>query len=76
MTQEQMLEQIVKQVLASMNNTEQAAAPETPAAQVTKDDYPIADKKPELIKTQTGFSRTYCFWWQPSSCSGINRCTR
>ncbi len=55
MTQEQMLEQIVKQVLASMNN-QPAGQPEAVAVegQVTSADYPIADKKPELIKTQTG----------------------
>ncbi len=53
MTQEQMLEQIVKQVLASING--EAAPAAAPAeGQVTSADYPIADKKPELIKTQTG----------------------
>lgn len=56
MTQEQMLEQIVKQVMSSMGA---ASAPATaPAASaagsVTCADYPIGDKKPELIKSATG----------------------
>jgi propanediol dehydratase small subunit len=52
MTQEQMLEQIVKQVMSSMSAV---AAPATCAAgTVTKADYPIGDKKPELIKSATG----------------------
>lgn len=53
MTQEQMLEQIVKQVMTSMS----AAAPAADAAcasQVTEADYPIGDKRPELIVSQTG----------------------
>ena len=48
MTQEQMLEQIVKQVMSSMST----AAPA--AATVTAADYPIGDKKPELIVSATG----------------------
>lgn len=54
MTQEQMLEQIVKQVMASMS----AAPAEAPSCacgdKVTKDDYPIGDKRPELIISATG----------------------
>lgn len=53
MTQEQMLEQIVKQVMSSMGTV---AAPVTAAAgcKVTEADYPIGEKRPELLKTPTG----------------------
>jgi propanediol dehydratase small subunit len=52
MTQEQMLEQIVKQVMSSMGTVE---APATCAAgTVTQEDYPIGDKRPELIVSATG----------------------
>ncbi|MCG2729583.1 MAG: diol dehydratase small subunit, partial [Acetobacterium sp.] len=52
MTQEQMLEQIVKQVMSSMST---AAAPATCATgTVSKADYPIGDKRPELIFSATG----------------------
>ncbi len=54
MTQEQMLEQIVKQVMATMAAGGQAPAAPQAEGTVTADDYPIADKKPELIKTATG----------------------
>lgn len=55
MNQEQMLEQIVKQVMASMSAG--SAAPAAPAAcgdKVTDADYPIGDKRPELIVSATG----------------------
>ncbi|MEF9918490.1 MAG: diol dehydratase small subunit [Eubacterium sp.] len=52
MTQEQMLEQIVKQVMASMSSAP-AAAPSC-GDTVTKEDYPIGDKRPELIISATG----------------------
>jgi propanediol dehydratase small subunit len=55
MTQEQMLEQIVKQVMSSMGTT---AAPAAAAGTVTSADYPIGDKKPELIKSATGKALT------------------
>ncbi|MBC3803888.1 diol dehydratase small subunit [Acetobacterium fimetarium] len=52
MTQEQMLEQIVKQVMSSMGT---AAAPATCATgTVSKADYPIGDKRPELIHSVSG----------------------
>ena len=52
MTQEQMLEQIVKQVMSSMGT---AAAPATCATgTVSKADYPIGDKRPELIHSASG----------------------
>lgn len=50
MTQEQMLEQIVKQVMSSMGTMAAPAASGT----VTKADYPIGDKRPELIFSATG----------------------
>ena len=55
MTQEQMLEQIVKQVMAAMGSEQpaQTCAPST-GDKVTAADYPIADKRPDLIKTATG----------------------
>ncbi|WKY47047.1 diol dehydratase small subunit [Eubacteriaceae bacterium ES3] len=55
MTQEQMLEQIVKQVMSSMGT---AAAPAAATGTVTCADYPIGDKKPELIKSATGKALT------------------
>ena len=50
MTQEQMLEQIVKQVMAAMGSEQpaQTCAPST-GDKVTAADYPIADKRPDLI---------------------------
>lgn len=56
MTQEQMLEQIVKQVMASMSGDAPAAAAPAAAggATVTEADYPIGDKRPELIVSATG----------------------
>ena len=55
MTQEQMLEQIVKQVMASMSgDAPAAAAPAAGGATVTEADYPIGDKRPELIVSATG----------------------
>lgn len=56
MTQEQMLEQIVRQVMASMGQTAQPQQEEAGAcgSGVTAKDYPIADKRPDLIKTATG----------------------
>jgi propanediol dehydratase small subunit len=52
MTQEQMLEQIVKQVMSSMGVASEKATGSSD--QVTKEDYPIGDKRPELIKSATG----------------------
>ena len=57
MTQEQMLEQIVKQVMASMSSAPETAAPAAAACcgdKVTEADYPIGDKRPELIISATG----------------------
>lgn len=51
MTQEQMLEQIVKQVMSSMG-TVAASAPS--GSNLTDADYPIGEKRPELLKTPTG----------------------
>jgi len=53
MNQEQMLEQIVKQVMASMSGSVAAEAPAC-EAQVTNKDYPIGDKRPDLIQSATG----------------------
>ena len=53
MTQEQMLEQIVKQVMASMSSGTAAAAP-AGDAKVTDADYPLGEKRPELITSATG----------------------
>ncbi|MGI6108638.1 MAG: diol dehydratase small subunit [Eubacteriaceae bacterium] len=54
MTQEQMLEQIVKQVMAAMGNEQPAQCAPSEDGKVTAADYPIADKRPDLIKTATG----------------------
>lgn len=51
MTQEQMLEQIVKQVMSSMSSAAPTAAC---CGKVTAADYPIGDKRPELIISATG----------------------
>jgi len=53
MTQEQMLEQIVKQVMSSMG-TVTASAPA--GGTLTDADYPIGEKRPELLKTPTGIA--------------------
>lgn len=55
MTQEQMLEQIVKQVMDSMAGSA-GASPAACGSGVTAADYPIGDKRPELIKSATGVS--------------------
>ena len=47
MTQEQMLEQIVKQVMASMSSSDAPAAEAPKGAQVTDADYPLGDKRPD-----------------------------
>jgi len=54
MTQEQMLEQIVKQVMASMSSGTAAAAPAGGDAKVTDADYPLGEKRPELTTSATG----------------------
>jgi propanediol dehydratase small subunit len=53
MTQEQMLEQIVKQVMASMSSGSAASAPSNDV-KVTDADYPLGEKRPELITSATG----------------------
>ncbi|MCH4072000.1 diol dehydratase small subunit [Pseudoramibacter sp.] len=53
MTQEQMLEQIVKQVMASMSSGSAASAP-SDDVKVTDADYPLGEKRPELITSATG----------------------
>ena len=62
MTQEELLEKIVKEVMASISDTpaSSAAAPSAAApkaeGQVTKEDYPIGEKRPDLIQSATGKS--------------------
>lgn len=53
MTQEQMLEQIVKQVMASMSSGSAASAT-SDDVKVTDADYPLGEKRPELITSATG----------------------
>ncbi len=58
MSDNKMLEDIVREVLKSMAGAPQAAAP-APAAQAglcPDRDYPLASKRPELLKTPTGKS--------------------
>lgn len=55
MTQEQMLEQIVKQVMNSMGTV---AAPASAGCKLTDADYPIGEVRPELLKTPTGIAFT------------------
>lgn len=52
MTQEQMLEQIVKQVMSAMSSDDAPKAAK--GATVTDADYPLGDKRPELIVSATG----------------------
>lgn len=55
MNQQQLIEQLVKEVMASMGG---ATAPAAPAAAktstVTKADYPLGEKRPELLKSPSG----------------------
>lgn len=54
---QQLIEQIIKEVMASMGEKTPAAAPATcKVSSVTKADYPLAEKKPELLKSPTGKS--------------------
>ncbi len=57
MNQEQLIEQIVKEVMLSMGKTQdkpkEKITPNT-SQTVSKEDYPLVSKKPELIKTPTG----------------------
>ncbi|KNZ41361.1 diol dehydratase small subunit [Acetobacterium bakii] len=53
MTQEQMLEQIVKQVMSSMGTVTASASA---GGALTDADYPIGEKRPELLKTPTGIA--------------------
>lgn len=58
MSQEKLVEDIVRQVLQSMyqeNSSAKAAAPACPSEGLSPEkDYPLSEKRPELIKTPTG----------------------
>jgi len=60
LNEQALIEKIVKEVLASMNEGSGPAgqsygpAQRKPGAKLTKADYPLALKKPELVKTNTG----------------------
>lgn len=56
MDQELLMKQIVEQVMRAMNGSAPAAAHHAPSAagRVSAADYPIAEHKPETIKTPTG----------------------
>lgn len=58
MSENKMLEDIVREVLKSMAGAPQAAAPQAaapaPAGLCPDRDYPLASKRPELLKTPTG----------------------
>ncbi len=49
---QQLIEQIVKEVMNSMGNTPQPVTKKQ--GTVSKEDYPLATKRPELLKTPTG----------------------
>lgn len=55
MSQEKMLEDIIREVLKSMSQAPQAAQPAAAAQGLNPEkDYPLAAKRPELLKTPTG----------------------
>jgi propanediol dehydratase small subunit len=60
MSQQQLVEDIIREVLKNMYKTPQGAAPAAPAASAAArglnpaTDYPLAAKRPELVKTPTG----------------------
>lgn len=55
MDQELLMKQIVEKVMAAMNSTSPAPVSETTkAGTVTANDYPLAEKIPDKIKTPTG----------------------
>jgi propanediol dehydratase small subunit len=56
MDQEQLIRQVMTQVLASMGLAGQPAGATTPGsgATITKDQYPLGEKSPELIKSASG----------------------
>lgn len=56
MDQETLMKEVVAQVLAAMGNgTTAPASPSTACGtKVTKDQYPLGEKAPELLKTPTG----------------------
>ncbi|HWR39142.1 MAG TPA: diol dehydratase small subunit [Patescibacteria group bacterium] len=57
MTQEKMVEDIVRQLLQNMGGAAPAAAPVCAGGKLNPaQDYPLASKRPELIKTPTGKS--------------------
>ena len=51
---QQALENIIKQVILSMNGQQPAATPSTGG--YTYNDYPLGEKRPEILKTPTGKS--------------------
>jgi propanediol dehydratase small subunit len=55
MSQEKMLEDIIREVLKSMSQAPQTAQPAAAAQGLNPEkDYPLAAKRPELLKTPTG----------------------
>ena len=52
MNEQALIEKIVKEILSSMD-TESERIPEGSGKGLTKEDYPLASKKPELVKTLT-----------------------
>lgn len=51
---QQLIEQIVKEVMATMGEKPAAAPKAAAAGAVTKSDYPLSEKRPELLKSPTG----------------------
>ncbi|MCL2780947.1 MAG: diol dehydratase small subunit [Actinomycetia bacterium] len=56
MDQEQLVRQIMAEVLAALGNAPRSGAtgPAGPGARVTKDDYPLGERSPELISSASG----------------------
>lgn len=53
MNQELLMKQIVEQVMSAMNQADSQAKADT-AGQLSAEDYPLAEKHPDMIKTPTG----------------------
>lgn len=54
MNQQQLIEQMVKEVMASLGAAGKSGEVKSSCGTVTKVDYPLGEKRPELLKTPTG----------------------
>ena len=54
MMEAKLVEQIVREVMASMGNEQKETKTVKKTVNISKEDYPLGTKRPELIKTPTG----------------------